>query len=67
MNVIFYMWLDIHKYICMIQSIHMGVSQVHLGMPKVISILNLQYVNPELSYDVDSLYMHRHPKEPQID
>ena len=38
-KLIFWMWLVIHKYIYLIQSIIWdGFGQAHLGMPKVIPI-----------------------------
>ena len=49
----------------MIQSIHMGLVR-HTWVTQ-FSILNLQYVKTGLSYDVDFLFMLRHPKKQQID
>ena len=46
------MWLGIHKYICLIQSIHMGVVRHTCVFKKV----TLQYAKTELGYDVDFLY-----------
>ena len=55
------MYIGIHKYIFMIQSINTGVVRHTWVYKKSLGILNLQLVKTELSYDVDFLHMSRHP------
>ena len=64
---IFYMWLGVHKYICLIQSWHVGVARSTCGCQKQFQISNLQYVKTELLSDADFLDMGRHPLKQQID
>ena len=47
-NLIFYICLGIHKYISMIQSIHMHVIRHTWAPLKFFPILNLHYVKTEL-------------------
>ena len=54
---IFYMRLGIHKIIYLIHSIHIGVVNLTSACKEWFSILNLEYVKTELSYDTDFLYM----------
>ena len=56
----FWVWLGIHKYIYMTQSIHMSVIKYIWVCRKQFPLLNLQYAKTELSYDVDFLHMGRH-------
>ena len=67
MNLIFFMWLGIHKYMYLIQSIHMGVVRHILTCQKQSSMLNWQYVKTALSYDSDFLYMFKHLQKQKID
>ena len=60
MNLIFYFCLGIHKYIYIIQSIHMCVVRYTWACQKLFPILNLQYVKTELSCDADFLHMGRY-------
>ena len=53
MNMIFWIWLGTHKYIYMIQSIHMDVVRHKGACLNYCPILNLQYVKTKLSYDAD--------------
>ena len=47
------MLLGVHKYICFIHSIHMGVLRHTWVCQKKIPTLSLQYFKMELSYDTD--------------
>ena len=67
MNLPFCMWLGMHKYIYMIQSIHVGVFRHTWVCQKLFRILKMQYVKTELSYDGDFLHVRRHPEKQQID
>ena len=64
MNLIFCMWSGIHKYIYMIQFIHIGVVRHTWVCQKYFSILNTQYIKTELDYH--GAYMDRHPQKEQI-
>ena len=52
-HLIFCMWLCIHKYIYIMKFIQMGVVSHAWVLPKVITMLNLQYVKTEVSSDAD--------------
>ena len=66
MKSIFYMRLDIHKYIYLIQSIHMGKVRYTWTFKKYLPILSLQYAYTELSYDADILHMDRSQQKQPI-
>ena len=53
MNIIFWIGLGTHKYIYMIQSIHMDVVRHNGACLNYFPMLNLQYVKTKLSYDAD--------------
>ena len=66
-EMIFYTWVGIHKYICLIQSWYVGVARCTCGCQNQFQISNLQYVKTELLSDTDFLDMGRHPLKQQID
>ena len=67
MKLIYHMWLGVHKYIYLIQSIYMGVVKHNWAFQKYFSILNLKYAKVGLSYDADFLHMCRLQQKQQID
>ena len=56
MKLILCKWLDIHKYIYLIQFIHMGVVRPTWAYQKWFRISNLQYVMSELNYN--AVFLH---------
>ena len=63
------MWLCIHKYVYIMKFIQMGVVSHAWVLPKVITMLNLQYVKTEVSSDADFYIwtrIHRKSKSIQL-
>ena len=67
MKLIYRMWLGVHKYIYLIQSIYMVVVKHTWAFQKYFSILNRKYAKTELSYDANFLHMYRLQQKQQID